>query len=495
MPTERRRSPRLGLALAIALAAALLPAGAASAAVGADDYNLAAPLLFSVPGTVADNTSYGVLASEPTLCGSSTMMRTAWWKIAGTGKPITLSTAGSTFDTVLAVYDGPAPLTGNRVTCNDDDGSGGVTSALTFNSVRGRSYLVQVGANAFTSGRIDLSASSSARPANDDRIAARALSTGVAATVSNAGAGQELGERLTCGIANYAATMWFSWTAPSLGDAVFTSSGAFGDTVVTVYRGGSVVGCNAGSTARVPVRTTAGEYLIQVGSKGSDVDGLGVGPLAVKAAFTPDNDADHDGDPASTDCNDHNPAIRHGIVDIPDDGIDQNCDGADATNPDRDGDGETRPADCNDNDPAIHHGAVDIPGDGIDQDCSGADAPFPLLGSSIHGGWAFDPFRFTKLRVSGAVAGTTVSLRCHGGGCPFSRATVKVRKTRASQSVLVKKLAKARLKRGAKLDIRVTKPGFVGLMRRYTVRKDGTDPRSKDSCLSATTGKTQSCSA
>jgi hypothetical protein len=427
------------------------------------------------------------------------MTRTAWWRFTGTGRPVTLSTALSDFDTVLAVYDAPGgtPILGNQVACNDDDpGAGGATtSALTFSSVRGKNYLVQVASRLSDHGSIDLRASSSARPANDDRLAAAALSTGVAATVGNAGASQELGEQLTCGTANYAATMWFSWTAPSIGNAVFTSSAAFGDTVVTVYRGDSVVGCSAGSTAQVPVRTSAGEYLIQVGSKGSDVDGLGVGPIAVKAAFTPDNDVDHDGDPASTDCNDNDPSIRHGIVDIPDDGIDQNCDGVDATNPDRDGDGETRPADCNDNDPAIHHGAVDIPGDGIDQDCSGADAPFPMLGSSIRGGWAFDPFRFTKLRISGAVAGTTVQLRCRGGGCRFSRATVKVVKTRASQSVLVKKLAKARLKRGATLDIRVTKPGFVGLMRRYTVRKDGTDPKSKDFCLAAKTGKTQSCSA
>ena len=55
-------------------------------------------------------------------------------------------------------------------------------------------------------------------------------------------------------------------------------------------------------------------------------------------------DVDGDGAARPVDCDDSSAAIRPGAIDLLDDGIDQNCDGADATDLDRDRDGFPRPS-------------------------------------------------------------------------------------------------------------------------------------------------------
>ncbi len=88
-----------------------------------------------------------------------------------------------------------------------------------------------------------------------------------------------------------------------------------------------------------------------------------------------DNDGYNSTAVGGVDCNDSDPLINPEVWEIAYDGIDQDCSGTDLT--DIDIDGFDAPAaggaDCKDNDPSINPAAVDIPYDGVDQDCSGDD--------------------------------------------------------------------------------------------------------------------------
>jgi hypothetical protein len=98
----------------------------------------------------------------------------------------------------------------------------------------------------------------------------------------------------------------------------------------------------------------------------------------IDEGFDADGDTHFDADQCDfgTDCDDTNADIHPDAEDIPYDGIDQDCSGADFADVDDDGYDavEAGGDDCDDDNADIHPGAEDTPYDGIDQDCSGADS-------------------------------------------------------------------------------------------------------------------------
>ena len=132
-----------------------------------------------------------------------------------------------------------------------------------------------------------------------------------------------------------------------------------------------------------------------------DRDGWGLCSESVEADTQPPLHVEICGD-----CNDDDDSMYPGAPEVPDDGVDQDCNDVDATlcYTDADGDGYGDPVsaqiialdgdcfgpgesydstDCDDDDETIHPGAVEIPNDGIDQDCDGEDLfdPVPLQGT------------------------------------------------------------------------------------------------------------------
>ena len=238
-----------------------------------------------------------------------------------------------------------------------------------------------------------------------------------------------------------------------------------------------------------PAAVPLGDTLhLQVGSAGLDTLGLPEGPLTVQTALA-QLDGDADGFAPPRDCDDANPAINPGAVDIPDDGLDQNCDGPDAVDLDRDGDGVNRPSDCRDDRRDIHPGAVDVPQDGINQDCLRSDAPFPRITTSIAGFSLTFPeprlfTRFTELKLRGLAKGQTVRISCRGRGCPRGKAATRKLRIKRAQRVraVLGPLADAKLRRGAVVEVRVTAPRMIGRVTRWKIRPPKA-PRRTDLCL------------
>ena len=150
---------------------------------------------------------------------------------------------------------------------------------------------------------------------------------------------------------------------------------------------------------------------------------------------------------------------------------------------DADDDGVQRPLDCDDGNPAVKPGAPDKPGDGIDQDCAGGDAPYPVLDRSISAFLAtYQRYtKFTSLAVKKVRAGDTVRLTCRGRGCPLRRKTIRVTKDR-KQLALIRRFKGAKLRRGAVVQLRVTRPETVGRFARWKMRSPKL-PKRRDACL------------
>ena len=190
-----------------------------------------------------------------------------------------------------------------------------------------------------------------------------------------------------------------------------------------------------------------------------------------------EGDADGDGVRRPADCDDTRPQIRPGVGDAPDDGIDQDCSGADATNLDRDGDGFARPQDCDDANAAIRPGAREAAGNGVDENCDGVIIPFPPLAGSLAHEWRTEGSgtRNVVLTAKGFPRGTRIRMQCSGGGC--ATGVIRRRVGSSRQSVRLHRfLGDRTLRPGARVRLSFTLRGHVGRVLRYRMRSGGALP-------------------
>jgi hypothetical protein len=168
---------------------------------------------------------------------------------------MTIDTFESSFNTDLRVFTGSSLANVTLVAGNSDDFSlaGDVrkTSKVKFTAVAGTTYKISVFSFDASRGKITLNWSLVPPPANDNFANAQIISgaSGVV-TQTNAGATKEQGEP------NHAnnpggGSIWFRWTAPASGDAVFNTSNSRincassfftcrYDTLLAVYKGSTL---------------------------------------------------------------------------------------------------------------------------------------------------------------------------------------------------------------------------------------------------------------
>jgi len=213
----------------------------------ADNFSEAAslPSGFSFSGIEASNVAATAESGEPAHDGLAAR-HSIWWKWSpGLIGRMKISTQGSNFDTVLAVYTGSSLSRLKLVASNDNVHPFLTYSEVNFPVTREGTYYIAVDGKSGGVGKIVLSGSgTTATGPENDNLSSASVLTGSTLKVrgSSFNATREEGEpehRPSQSLGAYSGfcSVWFQWTAPSSGTYVISTEGSTFNTLLAVYNG------------------------------------------------------------------------------------------------------------------------------------------------------------------------------------------------------------------------------------------------------------------
>lgn len=265
--------------------------------------NFTAANLLDIPVSITGDTWMATTEVDESVTGDcGTIGKTIWYKIVpGASGILAASTAGSNFDTQLALYTGSILSGLTAVACDDNSGLEG-TSVLAADVIEGQDYYLQVGGASFFpgtahAGSFKLQVSVGYRPDNDNFIAASSLSLPSSLHGDTLWATDENGEPLyDC--MDTGRTVWYTLTPDRAGKFIARASSGEFQPVLVLYNGDTVddlmlVECGKQLSARdlngqnptsqLDTVVEAGHtYYLQLGGQGG-----GGGSFALEASFYP----------------------------------------------------------------------------------------------------------------------------------------------------------------------------------------------------------------